>query len=186
MSVLVSSATASDLDDLADVAAVTFPLACPPSATAENVAAFIAAHLSRARFAEYLTDQERVVLCAHEHGRMLGYAMLIRGVIADADVQQAVPLRPAVELSKMYVLPDAHGAGAATTLMAAALDRASGLGAASVWLGVNQQNLRAQRFYAKHGFAPGGTKTFRLGEGLEHDYVMVRPLSTEREPTREG
>jgi ribosomal protein S18 acetylase RimI-like enzyme len=186
MSVLVSAATASDLDDLADVAAVTFPLACPPSATAENVAAFIAAHLSRTRFAEYLSDQERVVLCAHEHGRMLGYAMLIRGVIADADVQQAVPLRPAVELSKMYVLPDAHGAGAATALMAAALDRAGGLGAACVWLGVNQQNQRAQRFYAKHGFAPGGTKTFRLGEGLEHDYVMVRPLPTEREPTREG
>ena len=52
------------------------------------------------------------MLAAREDGRMLGYAMLIRGVIADADVQQAVPLRPAVELSKMYVLPDAHGGGA--------------------------------------------------------------------------
>lgn len=175
MSVLVTTATESDLDDLADVAAVTFPLACPPSATPDNVAAFIAANLSRARFAEYLTDLERVVLCAHEQGRMLGYAMLIRGVVADAEVQRAVPLRPAVELSKMYVLPDAHGAGASTALMTAVLDRATRLGAASVWLGVNQQNRRAQRFYEKHGFVPSGTKTFRLGEGLEHDYVMVRP-----------
>ena len=103
MSVVVTAATESELDDLADVAAVTFPLACPPSATPENVAAFIAENLSRRRFAEYLTDQGRVVLCAHEHGRMLGYAMLIRGVIADAEVQQAVPLRPAVELSKMIL-----------------------------------------------------------------------------------
>jgi ribosomal protein S18 acetylase RimI-like enzyme len=70
--------------------------------------------------------------------------------------------------------------------MAAALDRAIGLGAACVWLGVNQQNQRAQRFYAKHGFALGGTKTFRLGEGLEHDYVLVRPLPIEHEPIREG
>jgi ribosomal protein S18 acetylase RimI-like enzyme len=176
MSVLVTGATESELDDLASVAAATFPLACPPSATQENVAAFIAKHLSRARFAQYLTDRERVVLCAHEDGRMLGYAMLIRGVIADVDVQQAVPLRPAIELSKMYVLPDAHGAGASSALMKAALDRAKDLGAACVWLGVNQQNQRAQRFYAKHGFAPSGTKTFRLGEGLEHDYVMVRAL----------
>jgi ribosomal protein S18 acetylase RimI-like enzyme len=45
-----------------------------------------------------------------------------------------------------------------------------------VWLGVNQENQRAQRFYAKHGFVVSGTKTFRLGEGVENDYVMVRPL----------
>ena len=44
-----------------------------------------------------------------------------------------------------------------------------------MWLGVNQQNQRAQRFYAKHGFAINGTKTFRLGAGIENDYVMVRP-----------
>ena len=177
MSVLVTAATESDLDELADVAALTFPLACPPSATPENVAAFIAQHLSRRRFADYLTDHQRVVLCAHEDGRMLGYAMLIRGVIADADVQQAVQLRPAVELSKMYVLPDAHGAGTSAALMTAALERATRLEAACVWLGVNQKNQRAQRFYAKHGFKVSGTKTFRLGDGLEHDYVMVRPLT---------
>ena len=45
-----------------------------------------------------------------------------------------------------------------------------------MWLGVNQQNQRAQRFYTKHGFAINGTKTFRLGAGIENDYVMVRPL----------
>ncbi|MDY6999176.1 MAG: GNAT family N-acetyltransferase, partial [Actinomycetota bacterium] len=53
---------------------------------------------------------------------------------------------------------------------------AAGLGAVCVWLGVNQQNRRAQRFYAKHGFTVAGTKTFRLGEDIENDYVMVRPL----------
>jgi hypothetical protein len=50
MTVSVTTATAPDLDELADVAARTFPLACPPSATPDNVAAFIAANLSRDRF----------------------------------------------------------------------------------------------------------------------------------------
>ena len=59
--------------------------------------------------------------------------------------------------------------------MTAALQHAATLAAASVWLGVNQQNERAQRFYAKHGFAITGTKTFRLGADIEQDYVMVRP-----------
>jgi ribosomal protein S18 acetylase RimI-like enzyme len=41
---------------------------------------------------------------------------------------------------------------------------------------VNRENGRAQRFYRKHGFEITGTKTFRLGASLEHDYVMVRPV----------
>ena len=91
------------------------------------------------------------------------------------DVAAAVTIRPTVELSKMYVLPEVHGAGAATALMSAALQHAHTLGATSVWLGVNQRNERAQRFYAKHGFAVAGTKRFRLGGHWEQDYVMVRP-----------
>jgi ribosomal protein S18 acetylase RimI-like enzyme len=176
MAVQVTSATERDLPGLADVAARTFPLACPPSVTPANVAAFIAENLSQARFSEYLADPGRAVLAAHDDDRIVGYAMLIRGVIDDADVQRAVVLRPAVELSKMYVLPDGHGAGVSASLMAAAVDEARALGAACVWLGVNQENQRAQRFYAKHGFVVSGTKTFRLGEGVENDYVMVRPL----------
>ncbi|MBX9922377.1 MAG: GNAT family N-acetyltransferase, partial [Mycolicibacterium frederiksbergense] len=96
----------ADLTELAAVAAITFPLACPPGVTAANVDAFIAANLSVQAFAGYLDDPQRVVLIARDDTRILGYAMLIRGVPEDADVQRAVPLRPAVEISKMYTLPD--------------------------------------------------------------------------------
>jgi ribosomal protein S18 acetylase RimI-like enzyme len=172
----VAAATEADLPELAEVAARTFPLACPPSATRENIAAFIAENLSQERFGDYLTDSDRTVLAARDDGRMVGYVMLIRGVPDDDEVQRAVTPRPAVELSKMYVLPDAHGAGVAAALMSAALRHATDLDAKGVWLGVNQQNERAQRFYTKHGFTVTGTKTFRLGAGIENDYVMVRPL----------
>ncbi|KAA0084494.1 GNAT family N-acetyltransferase [Mycolicibacterium sp. P9-64] len=176
MAVEVTSPTEHDLPELADVAARTFPLACPPSTGSDDVAAFIAENLSHARFAAYVADPGRKVLTARADGRILGYAMLIRGVIDDDDVQRAVPRRPAVELSKMYALPDVHGAGVSAALMTSALDEARALGATCVWLGVNQENQRAQRFYAKHGFATTGTKTFRLGSAIEHDYVMVRQL----------
>ena len=176
MSVDVTPAAAADLSELADVAARTFPLACPPSVTPVNVAAFIAEHLSEQRFGDYLADPDRIVLTARDGHRMSGYAMLIRGVTDDDAVQRAVPLRPAIELSKMYVMPDDHGAGVSAALMAAALDSARALDAACVWLGVNQENRRAQRFYGKHGFTTNGTKTFRLGDHVENDYVMVRAL----------
>jgi len=164
----------ADLAELAAVAAITFPLACPPGVTDENANAFIAANLSVEAFVGYLDDPDRVVLIARDDTRILGYAMLIRGVPEDADVQQAVPLRPAVEISKMYTLPDVHGAGVSAALMAESLRHCIQLGAASVWLGVNQENQRAQRFYAKSDFRVSGTKTFRLGDSVENDYVMVR------------
>lgn len=176
MAIQVTTATEADLPELADVAALTFPLACPPSATPDNIAAFIDENLSQERFREYLADPERIILIAREEGRLMGYLMLIRGVGDDDDVQRAVTLRPAVELSKMYVLPDRHGAGISAALMTAALKHALEKRVRCVWLGVNQENQRAQRFYAKHGFTISGTKTFRLGAGVEHDYVMVRPV----------
>jgi len=177
VTVHVCTAGTADLPELAAVAAQTFPLACPPSSTAENIATFIAEQLSQQRFADYIADPDRVVLIARQDARILGYAMLIRGVPDDDDdVVRAVPLRPAVELSKIYVLPDGHGAGVAAALMNEALGRARGLDAKCVWLGVNQQNQRAQRFYAKHGFSVNGTKTFRLGAGIENDFLMVRPV----------
>jgi len=43
-----------------------------------------------------------------------------------------------------------------------------------VWLGVNQQNGRANRFYEKHGFAIVGTKGFELGGRREDDFVRER------------
>ena len=176
MAVHVAAAVRAELPELADVAARTFPLACAPSAQPDNIVAFIEENLSQERFGEYLADPDRAVLTARDGNRMLGYVMLIRGVIDDEDVQRAVTLRPAVELSKLYVLPDSHGAGVSAELMTAALNRAEELDAKSVWLGVNQQNQRAQRFYAKYGFSINGTKTFQLGANIENDYVMVRSI----------
>ena len=124
----------------------------------------------------YLADPDRAVLIAVSDTRILGYTMMIHGVPDDPEVSKAVVARPSVELSKMYVVPESHGGGVAAALMNTALDHAGTLAAASVWLGVNQRNARAQRFYAKYGFAITGTKTFRLGEHVEADYVMVRPV----------
>ena len=140
----------------------------------ENIASFIDANLSATRFAEYLTDPQRAVLTARQDGRIVGYAMLVRGVDDDTDVARAVELRPAAELSKMYLLPDFHGTGVATALMELALATAAEWGVRCVWLGVNQGNQRAQRFYAKSGFTISGARTFQVGARRENDFVMVR------------
>ena len=58
----MTPAVVADLPELADVAARTFPLACPPSVSVDNIAAFIDENLSEDRFRRYLTDPDRAVL----------------------------------------------------------------------------------------------------------------------------
>jgi ribosomal protein S18 acetylase RimI-like enzyme len=155
------------IGELAAIAARTFPLACPPSTPPEDIASFIDTTLSAVRFSEYVNDAGRAVLAARHGGRIVGYAMLVRGVVDNAEL---------AELSKIYVLPEFHGAGVSTELMDAALRTAAEWGAHSVWLGVNQENQRAQRFYLKSGFMISGTRTFQVGARRENDYLMVREL----------
>ncbi len=174
--VQIATTDSVDTEELAAVAARTFPLASPPSVPAENIASFIETHLSATRFAQYLADPQRAILTARQGGRIIGYAMLIRGVADDTDVQRAVEMRPAAELSKLYLLPEYHGAGASTALMDATLATGAEWQVRCLWLGVNQKNQRAQRFYLKSGFKVNGTRTFQIGAGREADYVMVREL----------
>ena len=158
-------AAPADAAELATVAAATFPLACPPSVTHEDVATFIDAQLSAIRFTEYLADPDKRVLALSDGDRIIGYAMLVHPAG-----------EPALELSKFYLLPGHHGTGAARLLMQAALDRAGGTGAQTIWLGVNRDNARAQGFYRKSGFAVTGTRTFDVGSATQHDLLMTRPL----------
>jgi GNAT superfamily N-acetyltransferase len=171
-----ATGSGSDATTLHEVAAATFALAGPPHVTAESIATFIADVLSVECFERYLADPARDVFLAEDEVGATGYAMLVAGEPTDTDVQRALTLRPTAELSKIYVLPDRHGGGASRLLMEAALDAARGRGAAGAWLGVNQLNERAQRFYAKSGFARVGTKRFLVGDRYEDDYVFERAL----------
>lgn len=184
MTITVRAAQLPDAAALAEVAAATFPLACPPHTTEEAKAHFIATMLSEERFAEYVADVERLVLvavdaaetAARSEANIVGYGMVNFGEPDDADVAGALRIRPTAELSKCYVLAGYHGAGVAGALMEASLDAARARGAAGIWLGVNEENARAQRFYEKQGYERVGTKHFLVGDRLEDDYVFERAL----------
>lgn len=176
MPISTRRATAADAAELHDVAARTFGLACPPGTLQSDIDAFIRQHLSRESFAGYLADDRRILLLAESDGKPVGYAMLVAGPIADPDVRAVVDEASSIELSKFYVLADNHGSGAATALMTATLAAAAATGAASCWLGVNQLNVRAAKFYDKHGFTVRGTKRFLVGDEWHDDHVRLRPL----------
>lgn len=178
----IRPATPADAALIAELAAETFPLACPPDTTAESIAAFIAANLTQASFDGYLADPHRALFVAEADGTVAGYTMVNFGDPTDADVAAAVTARPAAELSKVYVRQRHHGAGVAQALVASSVDAARARGAATIWLGVNQQNERANRFYAKAGFERVGTKRFLVGDRYEDDFVRERRLQMMKVP----
>ena len=175
----VAPVQAGDLPELADLAARTFPLACPPGTTRQETDRFVAAHLSLRAFEAYLADSARRLLLARAGGAAVGYTMTVAGDPTDPRVAAVVTERPAVELSKCYTDLAVHGLGVAARLVQAALDlaRADTGQTGTCWLGVNQDNVRAQRFYTKQGFVVVGTKQFDVGGQMHDDFVMAQPLA---------
>ena len=177
-------ASPADADEVAALAARTFALACPPTTTAEAIAEHIRTVLSPARFRAHLADPAHRVVLAEVDGRPVGYTMVVAAPPADADVAGALRLRPEVELSKVYVEQGSHGAGVARPLMAETLRVARELAGergrdveAGIWLGVNEHNARAIRFYERSGFRIVGTRSFRLSDSVETDHVMEQALA---------
>lgn len=173
---IVREATPEDAALLHRVAAATFALACPPNTPSAGIEQFIATNLSLRSFAHYLVDPQRELFVAEVEEVAAGYAMIVHGEPADADAAGAVKARPTAELSKLYVLEQFHGAGVAVALVESSVAAAKARGARSMWLGVNQENARANRFYEKNGFARAGTKRFLVGDSYHHDFVRERML----------
>jgi ribosomal protein S18 acetylase RimI-like enzyme len=174
--ITIRRATGRDAAALADLAEATFWLATPAHTTAEAVAEFLREMLAETNFAGYLADPERLILVAEVNGILQGYTMLVFGEPTDADVRAAIGIHPTAELSKFYLRREIHGQGIAAPLMKATLDEARDRGAAGSWLGVNQENGRAIRFYEKNGYAKVGVKRFLVGGKYEDDFVLERAL----------
>lgn len=172
----VRIATAADAATLSELASATFPLACPPHTTPEAIADFISKNFTVTNFDGYLADPARELFLAEEGGEAIGYAMLILGEPTDENVLASITLHPTCELSKLYVRPGHQGSGVSAALVDAAIQYARADRREGMWLGVNEENGRANAFYEKSGFARVGVKQFRVGDRLEDDFVRELAL----------
>lgn len=166
----------ADAHRVSALAIETFPLACPPGTTRENIDLFCATKLSPEAFEAYLSDPRMSIWRAAEGDELVGYVMTVRGEPDDSVISTAVTTRPTVEISKIYVRASSHGSGTAQELMDVAVADAKTHGAQSVWLGVNQQNARANSFYERSGFLLVGERSFEVGENIECDFVREKVL----------
>ncbi|SNS44517.1 Ribosomal protein S18 acetylase RimI [Micrococcales bacterium KH10] len=166
-----------DLPALAQLAARTFPLACPPHIAAKDIAEFVAQNLSEQAFATYLADPTRhlwLLRSVTEPIRLVGYAMSRTAPVDDPQLQEVLPQGQLYELNKFYLDAAAHHSGAAAILMKHILEHWRTTDTDLCWLGVSQFNTRAIRFYRKHGFTPSGTRVFQVGPTTNDDFILTQ------------
>lgn len=177
MKLTIRPALSADVAELSALAAMTFPLACPPELPPAAVEEFIRANLGASSFDEYLDNPTHTVLVGSDpEGRIRAYALLVDGTAMDEQCAPRIDGRPTMGVSKFYLHPALHGAGGARQLLAAVMTRARDSGAASVWLATNVANTRARGFYVKNGFRERGHRTFYVGGLVNEDVVYELPL----------
>ena len=134
-----------------------------------DLAAFLAGHTADS-WAATLASPADAVCVAQLGGAPIGYARI---------GTPKLPFEPeagALELRQFYLLKPAHGTGLADELMDWVVAEAARRAAPALYLSVFEDNARAIRFYARHGFAFVTTHAFLVGEQRDTDHILRRAL----------
>lgn len=172
----IRRATPVDARRLSAFAATAFREAFAAQNTPEDMERYVAGAFGPERQAMEIADAGADVLLVEPAGAaadapLLGYAHLV-----SRPAPACVPGTGPLELKRFYVASAVHGRGVAQALMAATLDAARARGAATLWLGVWEHNVRAIAFYRRQAFERVGEQRVVLGSDVQTDWVMARPL----------
>lgn len=146
--------------------------------TAEQLQAYLDEAYTESAIAETLATPAQTTLVAvdpEEPSNVLGFALLNRSSTPSEPVIYQKPEYPnPIELQRLYVGLEAHGKGIGTALMAAAEALARKEGFETMWLGVWEENWRAQGVYAKLGYQKVGEHVFDVGGDAQTDWILVK------------
>jgi len=81
-----------------------------------------------------------------------------------------------VELQRLYVSPDFHGGGVGRMLVESVERVAREEGFVTMWLGVWEDNFKAQKVYERIGFAKVGSHDFVMGSCVQTDWILTKRL----------
>lgn len=116
-----------------------------------------------------IADPETRYRLALRDGVLVGYCMM-------GALHLPVEDERGVELHRLYVDESVKGGGVSHELMRDCVAWARGKGASAIYLSVWEDNARAQRFYARHGFAHFGEWKFMIGETADRDFIWKLAL----------
>lgn len=161
----------SDVEQLRDISIETFVDTFKDQNTEENLNEY----LERAYNLKQLTSELHQVGTSFyflkDSGVIVAYLKLN---IDDAQSEKDNP--QALEVERIYILPQHKRKGYGRELLEFAHARAKELNRTGIWLGVWEHNYNALAFYKKMGFQRIGEHTFIMGDDAQVDYIMLKEL----------
>ena len=158
-----------DTDDVAALSVLarrTFYDTFTGTCTEEDMQGFLDQFYSEAQLGKELLDEEMFFFFAEADGKPVAYLQFKEDYKNFPEIEKW----KALELKRIYVLSEFHGKGIAQKLMDFYMDFATEKKYEVVWLGVWENNVRAQKFYEKYGFTDSGyTHDFPIGSTPQTD-----------------
>lgn len=170
-SISLRQALPEDAAILADLGARTFRETFERICSSEDMDAFLARAYGVSQQRAELEDLTRPGQVLEIDGKPSGFIQLRLG-----HREPGVAGERPVELQRIYVLQACHGLGCGALLMREALEMAKAWGADEMWLGVWENNHRALAFYHRWGFTEVGEHVFKIGEQVDRDLILAKPL----------
>ena len=166
----IRRATLLDAATLAELGAATFVETFGHLYTPEDLQAFLDESHTVEAYAKTLANPDYALWLAELDGRAVGYAQAGPCGLPHADVRPQDG-----ELKRLYIRADMQNSGSGRALMDAAMAWLLHDGPRTLWLSVWSENLGAQRFYARYGFAFAGEYEFIVGAQRDREFMYRRP-----------
>lgn len=113
-----------------------------------------------------------VAVSPENDDQVLGFSQLTQGTIEPCVKGSEKP----IELQRLYVSQECHGKGVARALVEKVEEMARKRGFKTMWLGVWEENFKAQKVYGKFGFVRVGEHDFKMGTCIQTDWIMSKNL----------
>ncbi|CAN5461495.1 spermidine/spermine N(1)-acetyltransferase [soil metagenome] len=169
--VTIRTATKDDAVLISVLASATFYEAYFEQDESHNLSNYISGSFAVDCIRAEITDADSAFFLIFLAGKAVGYAKLIADSLTDC-VQRS----KAIELKRFYLVERVWQTGVGRALLEHCIDEAKSREFDVIWLGVWEENLRAQRFYAKCGFTQVGTVTFPYGDVDGTNLVLEKKL----------
>lgn len=168
---IIRPCSACDLAALQEISYETYDQTFRAMNSAETMDAYLKEAFNTEKLLGELRNPHSAFYFLQIDDRVVGYLKL-----NDAAAQTDFHDPQGLEIERIYVRQQHQGLGYGREMLEFALKIALSRRKKYAWLGVWEKNTAAIAFYETLGFQQAGAHTFRMGDELQTDYIMIKEL----------
>lgn len=165
--ITIQKGSLSNLETIQKISIQTFTETFAAVNTIENIENYILESFHLEQLKKELNNPDSQFYIAYSNLDPIGYLKINSGA-----AQTENQTKNALEIHRIYVLQSFHGKNVGQILLEKAITIAKKMEVNLIWLGVWEENYRAQRFYSKNGFQIFDKHQFVLGDEVQTDFMM--------------